>query len=346
MSKRYTLTVYVAAPGTPLINDDGSPLMLNGKQEHSLVGHLYYKISDETEQGTVGYGFAPLIEGKAFGEGKVKNDEFKKYHNPAYERTIEISEEQYKKLFAYGEHPEVGSFDHKHYNGLRNSCIDFVYGALAYAKVYNPTRTISGDDGMDYKLPYQGSIRVGPNMDEFDKIPNQRGYENSELNTPPDRRRREDPSCFKAFGWSWETPVCSWVENESVQPSSYAQSAVLVENLPEPAQKIYYASKERLEAFYQANNHPYTEESLNNCALALADEGCAKGMRDAPLFNVKDGKILIGERNPGLITISLDMEKAAAIPAVESMNRVQQTFAQEEQDRQMAQSQSRGISMS
>lgn len=57
MSKRYTVTVYVAAPGTPLTKEDGSPLLLPGsnKQDYSVVGHLYYKISDGTRDGTKGF---------------------------------------------------------------------------------------------------------------------------------------------------------------------------------------------------------------------------------------------------------------------------------------------------
>lgn len=34
--KKYTVTVYIAAPGTPIHK--------NGKLDHSLVGHLYYKV--------------------------------------------------------------------------------------------------------------------------------------------------------------------------------------------------------------------------------------------------------------------------------------------------------------
>lgn len=79
MSKRYTATVYVAAPGTPLTKEDGSPLLLPGsnKQDYSVVGHLYYKISDGTRDGTKGFGFAPKKAGKPFGEGEIKKDEFK-----------------------------------------------------------------------------------------------------------------------------------------------------------------------------------------------------------------------------------------------------------------------------
>lgn len=38
MENRYTLTIYVAAPGTPTLKD--------GKKDTSTVGHVYYSISD------------------------------------------------------------------------------------------------------------------------------------------------------------------------------------------------------------------------------------------------------------------------------------------------------------
>lgn len=38
MGNRYTLTIYVAAPGTPTLKD--------GEKDTSTVGHVYYSISD------------------------------------------------------------------------------------------------------------------------------------------------------------------------------------------------------------------------------------------------------------------------------------------------------------
>ena len=68
--------------------------------------------------------------------GEVKKDEFKKYQNPIYERTLEISEQQYKKLLNYGQNPMLGKFDATDYNGVNNSCVDFLYGGLAYAEIW------------------------------------------------------------------------------------------------------------------------------------------------------------------------------------------------------------------
>ena len=203
MSKRYTVTVYVAAPGTPLTKEDGSPLLLPGsnKQDYSVVGHLYYKISDGTRDGTKGFGFAPKKAGKPFGEGEIKKDEFKKYQNPIYERTLEISEQQYKKLLNYGNNPALGGFDQTKYRGTHNSCVDFLYGGLAYAHVYNPERSKLNPRSWFGDKNYEGEFKVRPNMDELDKIPNQKEFEHSELNTPlHERRKNPEPGCEKAFG--------------------------------------------------------------------------------------------------------------------------------------------------
>ncbi|WP_303087171.1 hypothetical protein [Neisseria sp.] len=120
---------------------------------------------------------------------------------------------------------------------------------------------------------------------------------------------------------------------------------ISLESLPENAQRIYHSGKAHLEAFYQKNNQSYSEESLNNAAMALTALGYEKGMSDIPLFNFKNRQFLIGERNPGLITASMEVDRAITMPVEESVNRIQQTEL-EEQNRQMVQSQSRGMSLS
>ncbi|MDO4641823.1 MAG: glycoside hydrolase family 19 protein [Neisseria sp.] len=112
-----------------------------------------------------------------------------------------------------------------------------------------------------------------------------------------------------------------------------------LEPLSPQVQNLYIAAKEHLENYYQRNNLPYEKEGLENSAMALAALGYVKGMNDTPLFNVKDGQFLIGERNPGLITASMDVDKAISTPVEESINRIQQV-AQEEQNRQIAQNHS------
>lgn len=222
-SQRYTLTVYVAAAGTPVITDK--------KQDYSSVGHVYYKISDGSAQGTVGYGFAPAIEGKPIGLGKKKLNEFKEYQNPTYERQLEISPKQYTRLLDFGKNPRLGNFDDTKYNGFTNSCIDFVYAGLRYSGVYNKQNLVGSPDGKPHLVDFNGHIRVGPNIERFEEIQPLSQYRNSNLNTPIEKRRRPEPSCKDAFGEypnlrdlykkeSWDTIqkrlVCEIAENQSI----------------------------------------------------------------------------------------------------------------------------------
>jgi hypothetical protein len=70
----YTVTIYVAAPGTPLLKD-GQPAGT------SAAGHVYYVTSDG--QRTNSFGFAPIKHGVSKGAGEVSYSDFKEYQKPA-----------------------------------------------------------------------------------------------------------------------------------------------------------------------------------------------------------------------------------------------------------------------
>ena len=115
MSKRYTVTMFVAAPGTPLKKDDPS-----APGETSAAGHVYYVISDGKSK--VSYGFAPSEHGASSGPGKVYLDDEETYLSPFYQRTLEITESQYDRLKEFGENPRQHGFSMQ-YQGATNSCI-------------------------------------------------------------------------------------------------------------------------------------------------------------------------------------------------------------------------------
>lgn len=128
--KTYTLTTYIAAPGTPIIDP------VTEQSGASLPGHMYYMISDGLIK--EGYGFAPKGHGCPVGQGQVSQFDFESYQNPAYARTIEITHKQYEKLKEFGEAGLKGQetyFDLR-YNGANNSCIDFTWGALNHAGLH------------------------------------------------------------------------------------------------------------------------------------------------------------------------------------------------------------------
>ena len=158
----YTVTLYVAAPGTP-VQQPGADTIRN-----SLAGHVYYSISDgQTERG---YGFSPIQSG-AQGPGQVVANEHRVYQDPAYSRTMQINESQYRALKDYGDSGLRGDskyFDLE-YNGATNSCIDFTWGALNHAGLHREHRLPFG-----YRLQdkdYDGTVKPLDNIREFRRIP-------------------------------------------------------------------------------------------------------------------------------------------------------------------------------
>nr|WP_254845880.1 hypothetical protein [Xanthomonas axonopodis] len=105
--KRYAVTVYVAAAGTPL--------MAGGT---SFGGHMYYSIDDGTT--VKSYGFSPIKHGEASGPGKVSFNDVDTYQKPYYSRTMEIDKAQYEKLEAFGAAPAKHGFNME-YHGAKNS---------------------------------------------------------------------------------------------------------------------------------------------------------------------------------------------------------------------------------
>ena len=161
MEKRYTVTVFVAAPGTPL--RDGST---------SAAGHLYYQISDGDSEKS--YGFAPQKHGVVVGPGEVKSEDAQMYQSPVYGRTMEITENQYNKLREFGEAPGKYNFD-LNYNGATNSCIDFTWAALNHAGLH------SRPEPDKEAKKFEGALKPLDNIDPIKSI--QAPIPGSKLNT-------------------------------------------------------------------------------------------------------------------------------------------------------------------
>ncbi|MDR6095956.1 XVIPCD domain-containing protein [Stenotrophomonas sp. SORGH_AS_0321] len=160
MQKRYTVSIYVAAPGTPI---EGA--------EPSAAGHVYYETSDGINSSS--YGFAPIAHGVVTGPGEVKRDDVQKYENPFYTRTMEISKAQYEKLIEFGEDPNGYGFS-KEYHGAFNSCIDFTWGALNHAGLHRTNLVFMQD------RDFEGSLKPLSNQQYIRSI--RAPYPDSELN--------------------------------------------------------------------------------------------------------------------------------------------------------------------
>lgn len=161
----YTVTVYLAAPGTAVRDE-------KGHGHSSSAGHAYFMISDGEHKN--GYGFSPIKTG-VIGAGHVVRDEYKTYQNPSYSYTLEITKEQHEKLKEYGEAGVRGDDSRfgLYYNGFSNSCIDYVWGGLR-------------DAGLRPKLEkpdpsFDGTIKVLPNIDALKSIP--KPFPDSKLNS-------------------------------------------------------------------------------------------------------------------------------------------------------------------
>lgn len=355
--KKYTLTVYLAAPGTPVKN------LKTGTITYSLPGHAYYAVSDGmTKQG---FGFAPTGEGlfeRMNGPGRPQSDEYKKYQNPHYERTMEITEAQYRALVNFGKRPqEVAGFNQYHYNFATNSCVDFTFNALKHAGIYKGRQTSFHDEfGNEYSwldTGHEGLLKVLPNKRELEKIPNP--VPGSSLNRtierplPPRDLLQRLLSENRQQELNPEQP--QYAQNQRGEPYQYAQPDVAkpslrIEDMPQFAQNIYRQGRQIFTEFCQMKNIPYDEKNLDNIAMSMAAAGYANHMRGVSMINIKDdGQVLIGHKAPELRKAAVDMAEAASTPIEESLTKVQQTarqFEYEEQQRQLAQSQSYGISRS
>ncbi len=162
MENRYIARVYVAVPGTPLAVPAGGT---------SAAGHVYYSISDGTEEKS--YGFAPIVHGQSSGPGKVYETDVKDYKDPYYSRTMEITKEQYGKLQEFGKAPATHGFDME-YGWVSNSCIDFTWGALNHAGLHRDTLFTKDKN-------YEGTLKPLDNIQDIKTI--DAPFPKSELNT-------------------------------------------------------------------------------------------------------------------------------------------------------------------
>ena len=127
---RYTVTIYTAAPGTPLV-DAENVLIPKGRSD---VGHMYLVTSNGTERVSAGWQLGKPAQGGGY-LGTVSPDDVKRYVDPYYARTLEITKEQFDKIREFTKAPQQFGFDLK-YNAFTNSCTDFAWGALNHAGLH------------------------------------------------------------------------------------------------------------------------------------------------------------------------------------------------------------------
>jgi len=121
-NEHYTVTIYLAAPGTPL--EGGGT---------ALMGHMYLQTAHGAQRDSYGFGPAPDAA-----SGVVSYTDADTYKDPYYARTLEITREQFDRIRAFGAHPAAHGFN---INGpvFTSSCVDFAWAALGHAGIHRQT---------------------------------------------------------------------------------------------------------------------------------------------------------------------------------------------------------------
>ncbi|UUE97055.1 hypothetical protein NDY24_14115 [Xanthomonas hortorum pv. pelargonii] len=159
--ERYTLTIYLASPGTPL-KAGGT----------SLTGHMFLATGKTSGESLESFGFEPREDHRKSGLGKVSGEDIESYKDPYYARTVEISKDQYEKIREFSDEPAKHGFDMK-YDAFANSCVDFSWAALNHAGLHRQT-VLGGIKG------YEGEPKVLHNEPEIQQI--RPPFPDSELN--------------------------------------------------------------------------------------------------------------------------------------------------------------------
>ncbi|APO97531.1 XVIPCD domain-containing protein [Xanthomonas vesicatoria] len=335
----YTLTIVIAAPGTPLYKD-GKQQMVDGEPASSAPGHMFFIIDDGRGKPT-SYGFAPINHGEMNGPGKIYNSDSKEYHNPAYSRTIEISKEQYEKLQKFGEEPEKLGFD-KEYRDVRNNCVDFTWAALDHAGLHRnksiDMNVLAGPAGQllpDVRIPLPFE---GLGKDAYRPLRNIHGVESIEAPFPESPLNKEVRHPLPA-----DRSIKQHILSDERQPPS-------LRNPDHPGHPLFAQAQSHVQALDQANNRQSDARS-DNLAGCLAVQSCKMGMdridevrlsEDASrAFAVQNNSKSLGQHDQ--LRAHVDTVAALNTPLEQSSQSWVQTAAeraQGEQQRQIQQEQS------
>lgn len=294
----YTVTVYVAAPGTPL-RAGGT----------SAAGHMYLVAEHGKQRSS--YGFAPIEHGATSGPGAVTIEDFDQYQKPYYARTLEISKEQYDKIVDYGRNAAKHGFNME-YGGLSNSCIDFTWGALNHAGIHRQTK--AGQD-----QTFEGAIKPLSNMRDIKSIPEQ--IPGSKLNT-----EHENPM-----------PKRSLLQRLISENDSYegvrgdpmlSQIREKVAELDTANGRTFDLTSERVSASLYVLAK---ENGLSRVDHVMLSERTPNATAAENIFVVQ------GERNdPGHLRASMPTAQAAQTPVEASLERGEQLANASQQTQQLA----------
>lgn len=179
---RYKVEIVIAAPGTPLVDENGVQKVVNGVPQTSAPGHMFYVLHGPGNT-TRSFGFAPSEHGSMNGPGEVMKTDASEYKDPYYSRTLEISEEQFKKLEAFGSDARKHGFG-MHYEDVRHNCVDFTWAALNHAGMHRKASLDLNGFGVGQILP-DARFTLGGKMDGKDAYRPMRNIHGVDSIEPP-----------------------------------------------------------------------------------------------------------------------------------------------------------------
>ncbi|MBH1491067.1 hypothetical protein I5U90_15910 [Stenotrophomonas maltophilia] len=162
-AERYTVTIHLAAPGTPRVDvgNAGQKRLL----DPSFAGHMFLSLTRSNDPVPVSRGFTMGNDRANPSLGKVDDTDLRVYDKPRFERTIEISKAQYDRILEFSADPKKHGFD-MNYDFFSNACTDFAWGALNHAGL----RPV----GLAGEITnYEGATRVLDNIRAVNAIPQQ-----------------------------------------------------------------------------------------------------------------------------------------------------------------------------
>ena len=350
MSSAYRLTVKFAPSGAAYFNDKTQ------KWETSKWGHVWLEARKPNES---------LDEKPSFSSGwstgrstetakdNISPDDWKNYRsskgNLISSITVDITKDQFDKIQNYEnavreeKKPGFG----KNYHAVWDSCIDFSGKGLGFIGLAD--KDFDGT-ALEWDRPDR---QIKPFLDQIVK------HKSKDASVTVSFRGKDYTLGHnESVDKFWDRIAPFWyLENMTVQENGqqnnqYSQlHSLKIEDMPQYAQNIYHQGKECFVDFCRHENIPYREEDLDRIGISMAAAGYAQGLRGVSLIDVDERtrEISIAHESPDLNEAVVNMDKAAVTPTAESLNQIQQTtqqFEYETQQRQLAQSQSRGMMIS
>ncbi|OFR65795.1 hypothetical protein [Neisseria sp. HMSC069H12] len=350
MSSAYRLTVKFAPSGAAYFNDKTQ------KWETSKWGHVWLEARKPNES---------LDEKPSFSSGwstgrstktakdNISPDDWKNYRsskgNLISSITVDITKDQFDKIQNYENavrEEKIPGFG-KNYHAVWDSCIDFSGKGLGFIGLAD--KDFDGT-ALERDRPDR---QIKPFLDQIVK------HKSKDASVTVSFRGKDYTLGHnESVDKFWDRIAPFWylenmmVQENGQQNNQYSQlHSLKIEDMPQYAQNIYHQGKECFVDFCRHENIPYREEDLDRIGMSMAAAGYAQGLRGVSLIDVDERtrEISIAHESPDLNEAVVNMDKAAVTPTAESLNQIQQTaqqFEYETQQRQLAQSQSRGMMIS